>query len=123
MQAVTITQITPAELKELIESSLREILSQIKTVTQPEPETLLTVEETAKFLDLSIPTIYTKNSKGELPGIKNDGSKRLYFLRTDLIEYLKAGRKKTNAEIEQNAENHLQSLGQKKVLTQKSKKR
>ena len=34
-------------------------------------------------------------------------SKRLYFSRTELMEYLKEGRKKSNAEIEKEAEAYL----------------
>jgi len=37
--------------------------------------------------------------------------KRLYFSRTELLEYLKAGRKKTNAEIEGEAETYLKRKG------------
>ena len=33
--------------------------------------------------------------------------KRLYFSRTELLEYLKDGRKKSNAEIEQEAKAYL----------------
>ena len=63
------------------------------------PEKLLTVKEAAEFLSLSVPTIYSKVSKGELPVMKR--SKRLYFSNTELLNYLKDGRKKSNAEIEQ----------------------
>lgn len=69
------------------------------------PEELLTVEQTAKFLNLTIPTIYSKVSRRELPVMKR--SHRLYFSRNELIDYLKQGRKKTNTEIEQEANNYL----------------
>ena len=70
-----------------------------------QPEQLLTVQEAAQFLNLSVPTIYSKVSKGELPVMKR--SKRLYFSSTELMQYLKAGRKKSNAEIEQEAKAYL----------------
>lgn len=70
-----------------------------------QPEQLLTIQEAAQFLNLTVPTIYGKVSKGELPVMKR--SKRLYFSRTELMEYLKEGRKKPNAEIEQEAETYL----------------
>ena len=41
-------------------------------------------------------------------------SKRLYFSRTELLNYLKDGRKKSNAEIEQEAKAYL--LNNKKGL-------
>ncbi|MBK7037585.1 MAG: helix-turn-helix domain-containing protein [Chitinophagales bacterium] len=55
-----------------------------------ENDELLTVQSAAKFLSLSVPTIYTKISKGELPVIKRD--KRCYFTKADLMSYLKEGR-------------------------------
>lgn len=70
-----------------------------------QPEQLLTVQEAAQFLNLKVPTIYSKVSKGELPVMKR--SKRLYFSSSELMEYLKEGRKKSNAEIEQEAEAYL----------------
>ena len=102
MQAVTITQITPPELESLIENTLRKILSIQPTVTKEEQEELLTVKGAAEFLRLSVPTIYTLISKGEIPVMKR--SKRCYFSKTELMEYLKEGRKKTNKEVEKDAD-------------------
>jgi excisionase family DNA binding protein len=59
------------------------------------PEQLLTIQEAAEFLSLTVPTMYSKVSKNELPVMKR--SKRLYFSKNELLEYLKAGRKKSNA--------------------------
>jgi excisionase family DNA binding protein len=80
--------------------------------TTDQPEQLLTIQEAAEYLSLTVPTMYSKVSKGELPVMKR--SKRLYFSRTELLEYLKDGRKKSNAEIEQEAKAYL--LNNKKGL-------
>lgn len=97
---------------EVIEARLSSIENLIIDLKQPakvepteQPEQLLTVQEAAQFLNLTVPTIYSKVSKGELPVMKR--SKRLYFSNTELMEYLKEGRKKSNAEIEQEAEAYL----------------
>jgi excisionase family DNA binding protein len=66
------------------------------------PEKPLNVQEAAQFLNLTVATIYSKVSKGELPVMKR--SKRLYFSSTELMAYLKDGRKKSNAEIEADAD-------------------
>ncbi|MBL7821271.1 MAG: helix-turn-helix domain-containing protein [Saprospiraceae bacterium] len=66
---------------------------------------LLTVPDAATFLSISVPTIYGLISKGELPVMKR--SKRCYFSKLELINYLKEGRKKTNSEIEAIAEKHM----------------
>jgi len=80
--------------------------------TTDQPEQLLTIQEAAEFLRLTVPTMYSKVSKGELPVMKR--GKRLYFSRTELLEYLKGGRKKSNAEIEAEAKAYL--LNNKKGL-------
>jgi len=69
--------------------------------TTDQPEQLLTVQGAAEFLGLTVPTIYSKCSRNEIPFMKR--SKRLYFSSTELMEYLKDGRKKSNAEIEAEA--------------------
>jgi excisionase family DNA binding protein len=94
-------------------SELKRLL--IEKQEQPpteQPDQLLTIHEAAEFLSLTVPTMYSKVSKGELPVMKR--SKRLYFSRTELLEYLKEGRKKSNAEIEQEAKAYL--LNNKKGL-------
>ena len=97
-KAVTMLTKEVSELKRLL------IEKQEQPPTE-QPEQLLTVQEAAQFLNLTVPTIYSKVSKGELPVMKR--SKRLYFSSTELMEYLKEGRKKSNAEIEQEAEAYL----------------
>ncbi|MFV0290352.1 MAG: helix-turn-helix domain-containing protein [Mangrovibacterium sp.] len=99
---------------EAIEARLSSIENLILDLKQPkkvepteQPEQLLTVQEAAEFLSLKVPTMYSKSSNGELPVMKR--GKRLYFSRTELLEYLKDGRKKSNAEIEQEAKAYLLS--------------
>jgi excisionase family DNA binding protein len=108
MQAVTITQITPPELEVLIEVTLRKVLSHAKLQNQQQPkDELLTVQDTANFLSLSVPTVYSLISRGEIPVMKR--SKRCYFSRVELINYLKEGRKKTLSEIAVERDEYLSS--------------
>lgn len=68
-------------------------------------EKLLTIQEAAEMLNLTIPTIYSKVSKGELPVMKQ--GKRLYFSNIELMEYVKAGKRRSNSEIEAEANAYL----------------
>ncbi|PRY90852.1 helix-turn-helix domain-containing protein [Mongoliibacter ruber] len=107
----------PFEVIEARLSSIENLILDLKHKPQTvEPtdqtEQLLTIQEAAEFLSLTVPTIYSKVSKGELPVMKR--SKRLYFSRIELLQYLKEGRKKSNAEIEQEAKAYL--LNNKKGL-------
>jgi len=58
---------------------------------------LLTIKEAAEFLSLSVPTLYTKVSRKEIP--VNKRGKRLYFSTVELSEWVRSGRKKTTEEI------------------------
>jgi len=85
-------------------NALQETVNEIKQLLlaksnrpQTEADELLTVQDAAIFLSLSVPTIYGLISKNELPVMKR--SKRCYFSKIELINYLKQGRKKTVTEI------------------------
>lgn len=66
---------------------------------------LLSIAQAAKFLNLSVPTLYGKVSRKEIP--VNKQGKRLYFYKAELAEWIKAGRKKTALEIRQEAEQYI----------------
>jgi len=104
-EAVAMLTKEVSELKRLI-------IEKQEQAPTDQPEQLLTIQQAAEFLSLTVPTIYSKVSKGELPVMKR--GKRLYFSRAELLEYVKAGRKKSNAEIEQEAKAYL--LNNKKGL-------
>lgn len=86
-------------------SELKSLLIQKQEAPTQQTEEPLTIQQAAAFLKLSVATIYTKVSKGELPNYKR--GKRLYFSKTELLEYLKEGRKQTNKDIEAAAEQYL----------------
>lgn len=105
------TTISFNDLPEAVTELTRKVDELYKVITNVQPQEqadqFLSVDETAKFLNLSVPTIYSKVSKRELPFSKR--SKRLYFSREDLTDYLKGGRMKTVREIEAEADQYLTS--------------
>ena len=89
-----------------IENLIVDLKSQPQEVESKVPtEQFLTVQEAAKFLNLTVPTMYSKVSRQEIPFMKR--SKRLYFSSIELMDYLKGGRSKSIAEIEAEAEDYL----------------
>lgn len=56
---------------------------------QPAPDELLTVQQAAEFLSLSVATIYGLIHRKAIPCMKR--SKRVYFSKDELIKYLKEG--------------------------------
>ncbi len=86
-------------------SELKRLLLQQSNEPAPSADELMTVQECAKFLRLSVPTIYNLIHKGEIPMLKR--AKRCYFTREDLLNYLKEGKRKSNAEIQSEARTNL----------------
>jgi excisionase family DNA binding protein len=101
MHDVLLTPIRLNELETLIQHSVEKALKAFSG-TQPatDPDRLMNVDEAADFLSLSKSTIYSMTCKGELPVMKTNRGRKLYFSRNDLMEYVKQGRKMTVAEIE-----------------------
>ncbi len=95
------------KLEPIFKRWVREVFQEKPQITQltEQPDQLLTIEQTAEFLNLTKPTIYSLVSRNEIPFMKR--SKRLYFSRVELINYLKQGRKKTNSEVEAEAQLYL----------------
>lgn len=58
---------------------------------------ILNIKEASKMLDLTVPTIYSKVCRRELPVFKKGN--RLYFSKAELLEWIKSGKKKTDEEI------------------------
>lgn len=100
MKTTDMDTLTFDQLPAAISLLIREVNS-LKLALQsapPEPaDQLLTVDQAAAFLTLAKPTIYAMISRGELPNLKR--GKRVYFQKSDLLNYLKEGRRKTYQQI------------------------
>jgi excisionase family DNA binding protein len=84
---------------------IKRLLLEKSNEAQPEADQLLTIKQAADFLNLKVTTLYTKVHNAELPVCKR--SHRLYFSKHDLMEYVKAGRKKTVTELAAEADKYL----------------
>lgn len=90
----------PEAVGQLVEkvNSIEGLLQKLQTTQiQPEQSELLTIQQAADILKLSVPTIYGLVSRAEIPYAKK--GKRLYFSKQELLDWVQSGRKKTNAEI------------------------
>lgn len=96
----------PKAVATILESVMRiENLLQQKKESLIDSDKLLTVKEAAEFLDVSVSTIYKLTSTLEIPF--NKRSKRIYFMKSDLVEWIKTGRRKTIYEIQAEADNYI----------------
>lgn len=107
MENLVFTQLSIPEVKQLFKQELENFfaVNPHQSEASESPEQLLTINETANFLHLAVPTIYGMVSKREIPFNKKRG--RLYFLKSELIDWIKEGRKKTLIEAEKGAGKHL----------------
>ncbi len=93
----------PFEILEIRLNNIEHLLLDIKhnsnqsNTPKENSDQLLTIKEASELLNLSIPTIYSYVSKREIPHFKH--SKRLYFSRLELIDFLKIGKRLSNSEI------------------------
>lgn len=89
------------------------------TKEQPKPSTpkerILTTVEAAKFLSITKATLYSYTSKGIIASCKR--GKHLYFLESDLLQFVKDGRQKTVAEIEAKANAYLSKSKNKREVS------
>jgi excisionase family DNA binding protein len=87
----------PKAVNQLYEKleNIEKLLCEKNGIT-PEADQLLTIDETAALAHLSKLTIYGLVSRAEIPCMKK--GKRLYFSKTELINWIRTGRKKTVAE-------------------------
>ena len=106
-EAVTNLTKEVRELKQLL-------ISKQQQPPAEQPEQFLTIQEAADFMSLSVPTMYSKVSRSEIPVMKR--GKRLYFSLKELTEYLRNGKKKTTAEIEAEADLYLSKNKKSAVL-------
>lgn len=90
METKVFISMTKDELETLIIDCVNACLMNDKTRKDETPQdVLMTIQEAAEFLHLSVPTLYNKASRGELPVKKR--SKRLYFSKLELINYINEG--------------------------------
>ncbi|RAU81976.1 helix-turn-helix domain-containing protein [Pontibacter arcticus] len=102
---MVILQLTGEELSNLMLNAVRTALSNTPPSSPPATDEFLTVQEAAKFLHLAVPTVYSMVQRKEFAASKRGG--RLYFFKSDLIAYLKGGRKKSNNEIQAEAARYI----------------
>ncbi|MEP6551950.1 MAG: helix-turn-helix domain-containing protein [Ferruginibacter sp.] len=106
---ITFDQLPEAvnQLSIKMENIERLLMQWSKPTTTQQSEDLLTIQQAADFLRLSITTIYGFTSRNEIPSMKK--GKRLYFSKDELTTWIKQGKRMTAAEIESEADVYLNS--------------
>lgn len=98
----------PFDLIDARLSNIETLLLDIKHAPKEQANSdLLTITEASELLSLTTPTLYGLVHKNTIPYSKK--SKRLYFSKTELLDWIKSGRRKTIAESMENPESHLRT--------------
>lgn len=100
------------QLSEKLNAIQQMLAQRIELETPPIQDELLSVQETASFLRLTVATVYSKVARGELPVMKQGN--RLYFSLSELMAFLKTGKKKSTSEINAEAQAYLSNRKLKK---------
>ncbi len=88
---------TKDELQELIQESVKSAITEQNSQQQSEEQDkIMSLQETALFLNLAKQTVYGFTSKQQIPFIKK--GKKLYFQKSELEKWLMEGNKKNDLE-------------------------
>jgi excisionase family DNA binding protein len=95
----------PFESIEARLSNIETLLTGIKFPSQPavDPtkDELLTIRQTAELLSVAVPTVYSYVHFRQIPCMKRRG--RVYFSKSELLAWIKSGKRSTQDEIKTNA--------------------
>ena len=86
------------------QSELKALLLQ-KAHPKPEADNPITIKGVSELTGLSVPTLYGYCQRNEISYNKKGG--RLYFFKSDIIDWIKTGKNKTLKELQSDAEAYL----------------
>lgn len=94
-----------AERLKRIENHLTAMNHQSQEQGKQEDDLPITISEASKLTKLAVPTIYGLVHQRKIPSYRR--GKRLYFLKSELLNWIKSGRQSTIQEIKKDAQNSL----------------
>ncbi len=89
-----------------MQQEILEKLTTIEKLLKNQIEKPLTLEEAARYLDLSTSTLYKMTSSNKICFYKPNG-KRIYFAKCELNTWLLRNPVKTEAKVEQEADDYI----------------
>jgi excisionase family DNA binding protein len=82
---------------ERIEHCLNELKREELSHADPEGELPISISDCASITNLAVPTLYGLVHRRKIPSYRQ--GKRLYFLRSEILAWIKAGRRATIREM------------------------
>lgn len=94
---------TKEELSAIVEASVLKSVERLKIIqTQTNSKEILNLKEAAKFLKIAKSTLYGYVNQNKISSFKIKGGKNLYFIKSDLENWLLEGRRPTKKELADN---------------------
>lgn len=95
-----------SEIINLISDQVAEkVLKNLNPSNSSIEDIFMNIDETSKLIDLSKPTVYGLVHQNKIPYHKK--GKRLYFLKSEILDWIKSGKKETTSELESRANEYL----------------
>lgn len=95
-----------SEILNLISDQVAEkVLKNLNLSITSNEDVFVNIDETSKLIDLSKPTVYGLVHQNKIPYHKK--GKRLYFLKSEILDWIKSGKKETTSELESRANEYL----------------
>lgn len=91
--------------KEWVKEAQAEALLLQKEEPQSEPDNPLSIKDVAKLTGYTVPTLYGYCQRNEIPFSKK--SHRLFFFKSEIIDWIKTGKQKTLKELQADADAYL----------------
>ncbi len=73
------------------------VLLETSSAPKQTPSDVLNIQQASELLSLTIPTLYSKVSRREIPHFKR--GKKLYFSRAELTAFVSGGKRPTTEEV------------------------
>ncbi|MET4142878.1 helix-turn-helix domain-containing protein [Pedobacter sp. UYP1] len=99
----------PEVVRQLFEKveGIEALLKELQPKEENENE-LMTIQEAADFLKITVPALYAKVSRHDIP--VNKPGRRLYFNKNELRKWIASSRKKTVIELRREAEERMKAM-------------
>jgi excisionase family DNA binding protein len=104
----------PFETLDLRLSNIENLLLNItqrsdRPIPPDDSDEILNIRQASELLGLAVPTLYSMVSERRIPFSKEPKGKKLMFVKSELISWVKTSRRATSRELDQEAEKLVQS--------------
>ena len=101
---MNVTIPTREDIRDVVDEALASFFTNHQP-QQPKTEEFGGIDLAVEVTGYAKPTIYSKVSSGSIPHSKR--GRKLFFNKTELLEWIESGKVKTNEEIEQDAQDYI----------------